>query len=379
MYRNVHLGVGGGTVFAQHSNYPTARNASFRSESPYDARRQSKVKCPGCGVWAAKGGQCTLCATAVPGWARPANTPLTPRTSTQQLEHDRYLHKLHSFTHADPPLREHGGAQARQSAPRSSLERSVSRQQQQQMHPPQQHAHHVHALPLPRRLVTPGGRSASPAVTARVVPVVTDYSRATTPRRSTTPVATQQQRRPSSSQVLMMNRPPLAAATACRSPAATARRAPVAALGTRSPNVSLEHTASVADAARRLLQQQQQQQQQHHHQRRHDATANSLETYRAVEAITRHQQQQLAACGLATKSAAAPAPPPASGTAANASFYELYRSMLTRQSASRSPSAGRAGSLQQQQHDAQSAAVKCAFCGTHTQKGCMCRVCHMRS
>lgn len=61
------LGVGGCTPYSQDSNYATTRNYAFRDEEPYCPSAQTKMKCPGCGIWAAKGKRCTLCATLIPG------------------------------------------------------------------------------------------------------------------------------------------------------------------------------------------------------------------------------------------------------------------------------------------------------------------------
>lgn len=76
-----HLGVGGATRYAQHSNYPTAYNHSFRSESAFDAAALHKRKCGYCGVWGIVGRDCTLCGTGIAG-PRPiaamGSAPTTP-------------------------------------------------------------------------------------------------------------------------------------------------------------------------------------------------------------------------------------------------------------------------------------------------------------
>ncbi|KAG5473336.1 hypothetical protein CUR178_03256 [Leishmania enriettii] len=54
---------------AQASNYPTAHNISFRpsSLSTPSTRRNTKLKCPSCGVWGEKGTVCKVCRSAIPG------------------------------------------------------------------------------------------------------------------------------------------------------------------------------------------------------------------------------------------------------------------------------------------------------------------------
>lgn len=61
------LGVGHATQFSQNSDYRTVLNHRFREASAYDPLKQTKVKCPYCGVWARKGYQCTLCGTKIAG------------------------------------------------------------------------------------------------------------------------------------------------------------------------------------------------------------------------------------------------------------------------------------------------------------------------
>jgi DNA-directed RNA polymerase subunit RPC12/RpoP len=65
------LGIGVSTPFSQPSNYQTVLNHRFRDEAPYDPSKQTKMKCPYCGVWARKGRTCSLCGTQVPGAPPP--------------------------------------------------------------------------------------------------------------------------------------------------------------------------------------------------------------------------------------------------------------------------------------------------------------------
>ena len=61
------LGFGDATPFATTTNHQTARNASFRHVSGYDAGAQTKRKCPSCGVWGRKASRCLLCTAPIPG------------------------------------------------------------------------------------------------------------------------------------------------------------------------------------------------------------------------------------------------------------------------------------------------------------------------
>lgn len=77
------LSIGHSTPFAQSSNYHTVLNHRFREESAYDAAKQVKIKCPYCGIWARKGGVCSLCGTRIPGGpAARFQPPSNPQPTT---------------------------------------------------------------------------------------------------------------------------------------------------------------------------------------------------------------------------------------------------------------------------------------------------------
>ncbi|KAG5472562.1 hypothetical protein LSCM1_03966 [Leishmania martiniquensis] len=66
----------------QTSNYPTVHNISFRSSllSTPLTKRNTKLKCPSCGVWGEKGTVCNVCRSAIPG-PRPIYAPLSSETA----------------------------------------------------------------------------------------------------------------------------------------------------------------------------------------------------------------------------------------------------------------------------------------------------------
>lgn len=69
----------------QSSNYPTVHNISFRPSplSQASTRRNTKLKCPSCGVWGEKSTVCKVCRSAIPGPHR-IRAPLSSETTKLQ-------------------------------------------------------------------------------------------------------------------------------------------------------------------------------------------------------------------------------------------------------------------------------------------------------
>lgn len=80
---------------AQTSNYPTVHNIYFRSSplSTLSTRRNTKLKCPSCGVWGEKSTVCKVCLSTIPG-PRRIYAPPSSETARRQPTRSAQRHTL---------------------------------------------------------------------------------------------------------------------------------------------------------------------------------------------------------------------------------------------------------------------------------------------
>ena len=118
------LGVGSSTVFHMASNHQTAFHHSFRNESAYNPRLQTRVKCPSCGVWVRKGTQCKVCKETI---APPTSRAWTTKDTPRRVSSPERSAVTPRRTAESPPVASHGTSTTpRPTTPRSATPRNAT-------------------------------------------------------------------------------------------------------------------------------------------------------------------------------------------------------------------------------------------------------------